>query len=219
MSIKPDLFFRDKLRTYDETPTGLVSYILSVPNTAWFQEHVANVLLALTVADNWEQIGSVSVEDALDLASGVFMSFNPMIGFIFPVVWDEIPPGYLECDGGVHQRVFYPRLYNLLDPAFIIDADTFKLPDLAGRTIIGANVPFPVGSTGGEINHQLTLDELASHTHTYSGDLTIIPGGETSVLANVTNPLASFTGANGGDLPHNNMQPYQAIRYVIACDR
>ena len=87
-----------------------------------------------------------------------------------------------------------------------------------GRCLIGANYTYPIGSTGGESSHTLTVDELPPHKHKIS---------RVNWYNNQQNHGLSFTFAEqsnlkvdgeaqyseltGGGEPHNNMQPYLAV--------
>lgn len=100
---------------------------------------------------------------------------------------------------------------------------TFNAPNLLGYVLAGAyGSLFPtilssgVGSTGGEITHTLTTPEMPSHVHSglfqASAASTSGPG-----LYVAFNPVSINTGATGGGLPHNNVQPtrfaFKVIRY------
>jgi microcystin-dependent protein len=64
----------------------------------------------------------------------------------------------------------------------------------------------PVGVFEGERVHQLTIPELPSHNHTTSASGTPVASGS----GGTASPLfagGSLTGATGGNIPHNNMQP------------
>lgn len=145
----------------------------------------------------------------------------PIVGLIVPFVTADPPPNVLPCDGSEYLREDFPTLYDLLDPFFIVDADHFKVPDLRGRSVIGVGSGSGlsnrnVGDVGGEEEHQLTVGELASHSH--SIELTTgVPGvspGE--VIFDVTIPIIpDATGNTGGDEAHNNMQPFYALNYGI----
>jgi microcystin-dependent protein len=51
--------------------------------------------------------------------------------------------------------------------------DTFKLPDIQGRTIVGSNAAtFTLGGVGGAETHKLTVDEMPAHKHTVAGPST-----------------------------------------------
>jgi microcystin-dependent protein len=71
-----------------------------------------------------------------------------------------------------------------------------------------------LAASGGEETHQLTIAELASHTHTiqYVGD-GARASNQPMAYNGVSVPFNS--GATGGDTPHNNMQPFLAINFMI----
>lgn len=77
-----------------------------------------------------------------------------------------------------------------------------------------------LGDIVGEETHQITTDELASHTHTYicttDGDLASGSSGGfgTDVASNVSGVSGSIQSA-GGDQPHNNMQPTTFLNVMI----
>lgn len=66
-----------------------------------------------------------------------------------------------------------------------------------------------IGATLGEENHQLTINELAGHTHSvtpgsaYQADGNVIHAG--GILAGAVD--GGTTGTTGGDSAHNTMQP------------
>lgn len=146
---------------------------------------------------------------------------NPMIGMIIPFMTESPPGNVLACDGSTYLRVDFPELFAVLDSIFIVDSDHFTVPDLRGRTVIGAGdgsglSSRAVGSNGGEEDHQLTEGELASHSH--SVELTTgVPGVAPGEVAfDTTIPiLTDSTGSTGGDSPHNNMQPFYSLNYGV----
>ena len=86
-----------------------------------------------------------------------------------------------------------------------------------GRCLIGANDTYPLGSTGGEATHLLTQNEMPKHSHstvnkyilandTDGGKVYFKSGTDSSVTQSSRN-----TDEIGGNLPHNNMQPYLAV--------
>lgn len=146
---------------------------------------------------------------------------NPMIGLVIPFVTADPPANVLPCDGSTYLRDDYPALYSVLDSIYIVDTDHFSVPDLRGRTVIGAGsgsglTSRSVGASGGEETHQLSVTELASHDHTIpltATTLAVEPGEVT-----VTTPvpiLTNNTGSTGGDTAHNNMQPFYALNYGV----
>lgn len=146
---------------------------------------------------------------------------NPMIGLITAYMTADPPANVLACDGGSYLRDDYPALYAALDAFFIVDADHFTVPDLRGRTVIGAGIGSglttrAVGDTGGEEMHQLTESELASHSHTIPLTTTTlaVEPGEVAVVTPVP-ILTANTGSTGGDTSHNNMQPFYSLNYGV----
>lgn len=209
--------FTDPFRTGSAPLTGRVFYTVSMPKTLWFIAQVADALRSLTLEENWELGGTVTVEETINEAYELFRNFKPMVGVIMPCVMAVIPSNWLLCDGSTYLREDYPNLYAVLDPVFIVDADSFTVPDLRGRTVIGANGAFPVNIDGGEIEHTLTEAEMPSHSHTYVPPTINVdveaPGVPDPVAAGLG--LPTQTGSAGGNQAHNNMQPYLPLRYVI----
>lgn len=194
---------------------------MELPTNLWFIQEIAGLLVAATFAENWEEIGDVSIDDAVEWASTTFGSFNSMVGMIIPVLWETIPDGFLLCDGAGYLRVDYPTLYANLPAAFIIDADNFVVPDLLGRTIVGSGdgsglSPQDPGDMSGEETHTLTTAEMPSHTHSITVPGLPLPFAPAAVPADAPPALPSLSGSAGGDGAHNNMQPYTVITYVIA---
>lgn len=146
---------------------------------------------------------------------------NPMIGYIMPYMTESPPPNVLPCDGAIYLREDYPELYEVIASVFIVDSDSFTVPDLRGRTVIGAGdgsglTSRNVGESFGEESHQLTVGELASHSHSIeltTGVPAVAPG---EVVLDATVPLVpDATGNTGGDDPHNNMQPSYVLNYGV----
>lgn len=93
-----------------------------------------------------------------------------------------------------------------------------------GRCLIGANSTYPLGSTGGEAEHTLTLNEIPSHDHELS-DWSMAwklngESGEVNLNASATAEAwtnnhgyfkSTSTKASGSGQAHNNMQPYLAV--------
>lgn len=192
--------------------------MVSMPDAEWFWKHVLNAMWALTIADNWEKVGSVDVVDAVIAASDTTESFKSMVGMIFPVAWADVPEGFLECDGTAYTREEYPALYAVLDTIFHVDADNFVVPDMSGRVIVGGSAGFAIGETGGEIEHTLTESEMPTHSHTYVPPVFNVdieaPGAPDPLAAGIG--LPTLTGNAGSGNPHNNLQPYSVVKYVIA---
>lgn len=167
--------------------------------------------------DPFDQISDAD-KDAIDeLVAGANMAIiTPRVGNIQAFITAIAPSNTLYCDGSTYNREDFPFLYAVLDPIFIIDADTFIVPDMRGLVLVGQGMGHIMGETGGEETHQLTETELASHSHTLQKTITtlVLEPGEVPALTPIP-ILVDFTGSTGGDAPHNNMQPYGVVKYCV----
>lgn len=138
------------------------------------------------------------------------------IGEVKATAAATIPPGCLLCDGATYAKVDYPDLYAALAAPFIVDANSFVVPDLRERFIYGALSNSNIGDQGGEATHTLTVGEMPTHSHTIpltATTLALEPGEVT-----VTTPipiLTQNTGDTGGGGSHNNIPPFLALAYYI----
>ena len=61
------------------------------------------------------------------------------IGSVIPFAGITIPNGWLDCDGSSLSRSEYRRLFNIIGTTYgSVDSDSFNIPDLRGRTVIGS---------------------------------------------------------------------------------
>lgn len=190
----------------------------------------ANDPLDTITDEDWNTILVLVAEANRDL-------MTPQVGRIFPFATSDPPENTLECDGGVYLRTSFPLLYALLDDAFKIDADTFFVPDIQSRMVIGAGAgsglsSYGINDQGGEESVTLTTGEMPSHSHTDAGHIhtetaavpTVIPPGEIPIPLSSATPFPTSTGigfadiqSTGGDEAHENRPPYIALRWCIQC--
>jgi len=131
------------------------------------------------------------------------------------------PENWLLCDGSAVSRTDYPDLFAIIGVAYGKgdNVTTFNLPDFRGRIMVGAGqgpglTPKNIGELGGEEQHQLNINEMPSHGHTYQKfqALLVQTGSSTPCWSGISNAETSNTG---GDQPHNNMQPFQVANVII----
>ena len=129
------------------------------------------------------------------------------------------PSGYLLCQGQAVSRTTYASLFNVCGTNYGAGdgSTTFNIPNLQGRVPVGLLTGDPnfgtIGKVGGESSHTLIVSEIPSHTHTIGAIISTAPGG--SGLNDLFTGSGVSTGSTGGDAPHNNIQPYQVINYII----
>ena len=163
---------------------------------------------------------------------------DPFVGEIRVVGFNFAPKGWAFCNGQLLPISQNTALFSLLGTLYGGDGrSTFALPDLQGCAAMhpgqgpGLN-SYVLGERGGEASVTLQGTEMPAHTHGLKALLT--PGttasptgasfakgpGTTSLYgpASGTSTTLSSQALNvtGGNLPHNNMQPYLTMNFVIA---
>lgn len=137
---------------------------------------------------------------------------NMVIGSVVMVA-GPLPEGMLLCDGSTYQRVDYPLLYAYLAPVYIVDADSFTVPNLIARFQRGAASEAAIGGTGGAATVTLTESEIPPHSHNYVPPVANVdlesPGAPDIFAAGIGLPTS--TGATGGGQPHENLPPYEDL--------
>ena len=168
-------------------------------------------------------IATESVPEGWALCDGRELSIED-----YEDLYNLIGTTYGAGDSAFWAQVYYP-------------ATTFNIPDLRGRTIIGVDDfnseesgvlqehSAVLGATGGEEYHLLSESELPEHEH----DIQFYrrPNGNIGGYQNPWHEVQSYANSNvgptwtnnnvirasggGGNMPHNNMQPYMALNYMM----
>ena len=90
----------------------------------------------------------------------------PYLGEIRLFAFDFAPAGWAACEGQRLPIAQNERLFAQLGTTFGGDGrNTFCLPDLRGRTPLGAGSGRVLGERGGEARHALTTAEMPVHDH------------------------------------------------------
>jgi microcystin-dependent protein len=164
------------------------------------------------------------------------MSANPQLGEIVMFAGNFAPRGWAFCQGQLLAISQNTALFSLLGTTYGGDGrTTFALPDLRGRIAIhhgrGPGLSdYRQGQRGGVERVTLLPTEIPAHSHTGQINTSASAGSESSPAGNyiAAHPGAFsedttgakiegvVTGNTGGNQPHNNMQPYLAVNYIIA---
>ncbi|EFM10882.1 Tail Collar domain protein [Paenibacillus curdlanolyticus YK9] len=162
---------------------------------------------------------------------------DPFLGEIRQFAGNFAPNNWALCNGQLLPISRYTALFSLLGTMYGGDGKTtFALPNLMGSAPMhyGQGPGLSLRSQGeqaGEANVTLLQTEIPAHTHTAKGGqsaTTAQPDNAgwgtsgrtgtqlyTDTAPNTTmHPLA--LQATGGTQPHNNMQPYITVNYIIA---
>ena len=103
---------------------------------------------------------------------------------------------------------------NNTSPAKLFGGTWEQLKD---RFLLATGDTYNAGSTGGEAQHTLTVNEMPEHTHIIGNGTIKVNDGSTGNVAYANNNsiLESVTNATvyakGGSKPHNNMPPYLCV--------
>lgn len=139
------------------------------------------------------------------------------------------PDGYMFANGQAISRTTYSDLFAIYGTTFGAGdgSTTFNLPNLNGRTPVGLNASDSdfntIGKTGGEKTHTLTQSELAAHRHGFQGGSALftqpdqgVKGlGSGNLWVEGVGAITTTSTDGGANQPHNNMQPYMVLNYII----
>jgi microcystin-dependent protein len=168
---------------------------------------------------------------------------QPYVGEIRMFGGNFAPVGWAMCDGQLMSIAQDQVLYTLLGTTYGGDGiNTFGVPDLRGRVPTHQGTKsgqtYVMGQKTGVETVTLIQQQLPQHTHpmfatatagtvgvpTTSTMLsnagpagTTLPAYTPYVAANEQVSLAAAsTTPTGGNQPHNNMQPYLGVNFIIA---
>jgi microcystin-dependent protein len=157
---------------------------------------------------------------------------TPYIGECRLVGFNFQPNGWSFCNGATIAIAENETLFNLIGTTYGGDGQqTFKLPDLQGRVPVHQGSGYVLGQVGGVETVTLTVNTMPSHTHPNYGSSAQGNGNlpANNLLAGNTNtPIYTnysavdtamnnaMIGPAGGSQPHENMQPYLVLNWVIS---
>jgi microcystin-dependent protein len=157
---------------------------------------------------------------------------HPYIGEIRIFAGPYAPAGWSFCEGQLLPISENENLFQLIGTTYGGDGqETFALPDLRGRVPVHLRNGHTNdrGESGGVETVTLTVNQIPAHNHAQLGSTT--PAADTlptdrvlatstadiyvSGPANVPLQATSITPA-GGSQPHENMQPYLCLHFIIS---
>jgi microcystin-dependent protein len=158
----------------------------------------------------------------------------PYVGEIRLFAGNFAPAGWAFCDGSLMPISENDTLFTLIGTTYGGDGqETFGLPDLRGRVPIHngtlAGTTYTIGESGGVESVTLTTQQLPTHTHPLLGSAdpasartvgnAVFGRTPAEAYASLFTPQAlaaqSVSGI-GGSQPHENMQPFLCINYIIS---
>jgi microcystin-dependent protein len=162
---------------------------------------------------------------------------QPYIGEIRMFGGSFAPAGWAMCDGQPIPISENDALFTLIGTTYGGDGqETFNLPNLQSRVPMhngqgpGISQNYQIGETGGVESVTLTTQQIPVHTHallaiTDLGNVIPPTGNLLANSPNITPYINDPTSANfnaqaitpvGGSQPHENLQPYLTITFIIS---
>ena len=156
---------------------------------------------------------------------------QPYVGEIRMFAGNFAPAGWALCAGQLVPISENEALFNLIGTTYGGDGQqTFALPNLQSRIPIHIGQNFVLGQTAGEEQVTVTTQQIPAHSHAMSANTAsgtqASPAGNTVAastsvaLYNGNAPdqaLAAQTVQTvGGSQPHDNMQPFLVLNFIIS---
>jgi microcystin-dependent protein len=158
---------------------------------------------------------------------------QPYVGEIRLFAGNFPPNGWMFCEGQTLPIAENDVLFQLIGTTFGGDGEeTFNLPNMMGRIPIhmgtGGEGTYVLGESGGVESVTLTTQQIPAHTHPFTvanqAGTSVNPGGlALSAGITVYRPQPAVVAMNagaispvGGSQPHENMQPFLCINYIIS---
>ena len=160
---------------------------------------------------------------------------QPYIGEIRMFGGSFAPAGWALCNGAPMAISENDALFTLIGTTYGGDGqETFNLPNLQSRTPIhagqGPGQNYTLGQQGGVESVTLSTQQIPVHNHAYVASSAVGAGSDptnslvsqhpTASIYAATPPGAAMNAqvvqASGGNQPHDNLQPYLCITYIIS---
>ncbi len=161
---------------------------------------------------------------------------SPYIGEIRMFAGSFAPAGWALCQGQLMPISENDALFNLIGTTYGGDGqETFAVPNLCGRIPVHMGTgpglsTRQIGELGGVESVTLTTNQIPQHNHALlatganaaSADaagkvLAQVPSYTPYVVSSPSAPLAATSiGTAGGSQPHENMQPYLCVSFIIS---
>jgi len=161
---------------------------------------------------------------------------QPFVGEIRMFAGNFAPAGWAFCDGQTVPISENETLFVLIGTTYGGDGEeTFALPNLQSRVPIHKGTgpdgtTYDLGEMAGTEQETLTVQQIPNHTHPLTASTAV--GTANTPSGNVTSqsvsvkmyvadqPIGALNNNSvspvGGSQPHENLQPFQCINYIIS---
>lgn len=157
---------------------------------------------------------------------------EPFIGQITLFAGNFAPRGWALCQGQILAINTNQALFSILGTTYGGNGQTtFALPDLRGRAALSSGQgpglsSRDLGEVGGTETVTLTTNQIPQHTHPIGATQSASTGSRPADKVNAAGGAYSDTsdaamkptGIAGGSQPHDNMEPFLVLNYIIALE-
>jgi microcystin-dependent protein len=158
---------------------------------------------------------------------------EPFLAEIRVTSFNFAPKGWALCNGQILPISQNQALFSLLGTTYGGDGRvTFALPDLRGRVPTHLGATMQLGERAGEETATLLSTQMPAHSHAVRASglsaASSSPAGNVfakkprfgiNTYAPPANPVSMnplSVSTSGGGQPHENMQPYLVLNFIIA---
>nr|WP_295932431.1 tail fiber protein [uncultured Dyadobacter sp.] len=160
---------------------------------------------------------------------------QPYVGEVRMFAGSFAPAGWAFCSGQTLPISENEVLFQLIGTTYGGDGEeTFNLPDLQGRLPLHmgtgrSGTTYQIGERAGTESETLTTQQIPAHTHGFraTADLANSTSPNNTVIGvssatsafiadSASEPMKSALSPAGGSQPHENMQPYLCISFIIS---
>lgn len=156
---------------------------------------------------------------------------DPFLGEIRLFGGNFAPVGWALCQGQLLNVSEYDTLFALVGTTYGGDGQsTFALPDLRGRVPLHQSSSYPIGQSAGVETVTLVEAEVAKHNHPMVASQEEATGDNPAetFLAKIADGTSGYGSGSavsyatgrltkvGGNQPHENMQPFLGLNFIIA---
>lgn len=160
--------------------------------------------------------------------------YEPFLGQISIAAFGFAPKGWAFCNGQLLAISQNQALFSLLGTTYGGDGRTnFALPDLRGRAAVHPGGGLVQGQAVGVETVTLSANQMPAHSHALKATPDLananVPGNALPAARARGGPTMYAAGTGGqavamhpasvaavGGQPHNNLQPYGVLNFVIA---
>ena len=156
---------------------------------------------------------------------------EPYVGEIRMFAGNFPPNGWMFCSGALIPISENDALFTLIGTTYGGDGqETFALPNLQSRVPVHPGSTIQQAETGGVESVTLSVQQIPVHKHAWLGSNDaantqtptggVVANTQASTYLNAFDAQTNFSslsvGSVGGNQPHENLQPYGCLNYILS---